>query len=94
MIFTQFFRMKQETILFILIAVLLVSTAVFLFLLFAKPSFTGLTLSEPDKMLEDLPDNCWKLSDGRTICKLKMAVNIEAGQITTTNFSIEEDSGA
>jgi len=93
MIFTQFFRMKQKTILFILIAVLLVSTAVFLFLLFAKPSFIGLTLSEPDKMLEDLPTNCWKLSDGRTICKLKM-VNIEAGQITTTNFSIEEDSGA
>lgn len=81
---------KQVKLLFILIAVLIISTAVFLFLLFTKPSFTGLTLSETDKLLEDLPDNCWKLSDGRTICKLKMAVNIKAGEVLTNDFSFNE----
>jgi len=86
--FTQFFRMKQKTILFILIAVLLVSTAVFFFLLFAKPSFTGLTLSETDQVSEDLPSNCWKLSDGRTICKLKM-VNVVAGEVREDDFKVE-----
>lgn len=78
---------KQVKLLFILIAVLFLSTATFFFLIAKKGSPTGSVISDFDTdNKSELPENCWDLKDGRIVCKLKM-VSIPAGEVFESDFA-------
>jgi len=73
--------MKQKTILFILIAVLLISTATFFFFATGTPSLTGLTILGKEIPEED----CFELEDGKMACKIG-EFQIEAGKVINNDF--------
>lgn len=76
---------------------LLIGVSILLIVVCGIVYINNIDKSDEDEIVEDFDvteaieiGNCFKLKDGRTVCKLKSNVSIAPGSIEEEDFGIEE----